>query len=1090
MNKVIRYYVVGILILFCVFIGSGVYIFRQMPEYKNYINENGICYTAKVDGKRFLIYDEKKQWKEIFLTGVNIGVAKPGHFPGEVSITEQEYSQWFQMIADMNCSVIRVYIPQTPEFYQALYRYNQVADQALYLVQGVYINEQKLEADKNILEETSEVKQEFFQDIKDSVDMIHGNATIEKQVGKAYGTYTSDVSKYVIGWILGIEFSAEDVAKTNEVNRRRAEYEGEYVYTKGASPFESFLAQAMDVAIKYETDGYHMQRPVAICNWVTTDPLEHPNEPDKKTEDAEVIDVEHILAKETFEPGFFASYHVYPYYPESMMYDTKYQVEGSSTYREYLKELNDYHSIPVLISEFGIPTSRGITHIDADRGFNQGNMSERQQGEALSTMIEDIYSSGCMGGFVFSWQDEWFKRSWNTMDYDDPSRRPFWHDLQTSEQNFGLITFESLDRVNIDGLTTEWEEKDLVAQTDTEKLYAKYDFSYIYLLAKVADFENMRYIIPIDTITNQGNQGYLNQSFSKSADFIIVLSGSNNSKMLVDPYYNPNFKQYGELFYSKEDMAYYNVKDSNQFIPITQVLNRELYLPETKQVIPFEEFDTGKLTYGITDPEHEEYNSLADFYVRDNQVEIRIPWLLLNVADPSSKKIISNLQENETITFQDVEGIYLGIGNQKAEQTIDMNYFTWEEWSQTQYVTRAKKSYYMLQESFATYRNGIADDNKYLQGFKQARIYYVSIIDKVMHLPILVYVCILFGSIMLYLICYLFIMNAQNKLRDKKRWIEQEKVLSYIKGLVDTSDKINKKYLRSIDGLSMLDRLVDDLNEQEKQKVHRLFEQMGYKKYINKNITSSKPDTAIQIIRLLGAINYGEYAKEIVACMYKNSNNVDVQYNGLLALARMNCSDAFISICLDDNYKKIITYRCLSEIAQIFQENKKELCIRFLTASDFYIQRIAIQLIGKYQYMDFEDQLIEFLNHKNMNVRCDTIRTLGELGSKKSVNYLIEMIGTQAWQEKNIIYCTLAKIGLEDYQHVIKNGLYSPEWWVRYNAANLLVASFELSEIYQEVMQGTDQFAKEALQFAVAKRELQRGVRNDKTFFADIYKIL
>ena len=90
----------------------------------------------------------------------------------------------------------------------------------------------------------------------------------------------------------------------------------------------------------------------------------------------------------------------------------------------------------------------------------------------------------------------------------------------------------------------------------------------------------------------------------------------------------------------------------------------------------------------------------------------------------------------------------------------------------------------------------------------------------------------------------------------------------------------------------------------------------------------------------------------------------------------------------------------------------------------------------------------------------------------------------------NVIYCTLAKIGLEEHQHIIKNGLYSPEWWVRYNTANLLVASSNLSELYQEVMEGTDQYAKEVLQFITAKKELQRGFGNDNRFLADTHKIL
>ena len=40
---------------------------------------------------------------------------------------------------------------------------------------------------------------------------------------------------------------------------------------------------------------------------------------------------------------------------------------------------------------------------------------------------------------VFAWVDEWFKRTWNTMEHQEPARRQLWHDPLTNEQWFGLI---------------------------------------------------------------------------------------------------------------------------------------------------------------------------------------------------------------------------------------------------------------------------------------------------------------------------------------------------------------------------------------------------------------------------------------------------------------------------------------------------------------------------------------------------------------------------------------------------------------------------------------------------------------------------
>ncbi|MRH43354.1 hypothetical protein GH741_11760 [Aquibacillus halophilus] len=52
------------------------------------------------------------------IKGVNIGMAKPGHFPGEVAITEEEYYRWFKLIGEMNANTIRVYTIHPPGFYR------------------------------------------------------------------------------------------------------------------------------------------------------------------------------------------------------------------------------------------------------------------------------------------------------------------------------------------------------------------------------------------------------------------------------------------------------------------------------------------------------------------------------------------------------------------------------------------------------------------------------------------------------------------------------------------------------------------------------------------------------------------------------------------------------------------------------------------------------------------------------------------------------------------------------------------------------------------------------------------------------------
>ncbi len=57
---------------------------------------------------------------------------------------------------------------------------------------------------------------DFKKEMKDAVDVIHGQANLPQRAGHASGSYKADVSPYVIGWILGIEWDPTTVDSTNK----------------------------------------------------------------------------------------------------------------------------------------------------------------------------------------------------------------------------------------------------------------------------------------------------------------------------------------------------------------------------------------------------------------------------------------------------------------------------------------------------------------------------------------------------------------------------------------------------------------------------------------------------------------------------------------------------------------------------------------------------------------------------------------------------------------------------------------------------------------------------------------------------------
>lgn len=676
-------------------------------------NQTGISCRFKAEGDYFYIY-ESGDWKQMFMRGVNIGATEPGLFPGDLTISYDTYYRWFGYISEMNCNCIRIYTLMPPQFYQALGDFNKKAKNKLYLYQGIWVNEEDIERLSDTYAENEKILNDFMTDAVNLVNVIHGKAKIAETAGEAYGTYNTDVSPWLVGWIIGIEWDPNFVINTNNQHPDKKDYDGEYLYTQTASPFEAFLCRVGDALIKHEAKTYKFQVPLAFSNWITTDPLTHPNEP-HFDEDKTTVNTENVKCR-NFGPGMFASYHIYPYYPDSLNYQEDYleYTDDSgkvNTYEAYLEDLKLAHTVPIIVAEFGIPTSRGMGH-ESVMGYNQGMVDETAQGAMLIDMLGSIENAKYAGGIVFTWQDEWFKRTWNNVMFDIADRRPYWSNIQTTEQCFGLLAFdpgkESM-AAYVDGDVSEWRNTKPTVTTAQGKLYIKSDERYLYIMLDAGnyDFEKDTLLIPINTIADQGNlkAAQYNAEFDTAADFLIYINGKDNSHIYVDRYYdafNYYFLESKKLSDIKaEENA--GVKNSGMFDIMRLCYGYNLTVKGTNQVVPDKAYETGKLRYGNGNPKAQEYKSLSDFYFKNGKLEIRIPWQLLNVMDPSGKQQISDFRKTQVISPQAYQSFDFGFAYRTGTESLKITLggsYEYNGWNTPTWHERLKPAYYELQNYF------------------------------------------------------------------------------------------------------------------------------------------------------------------------------------------------------------------------------------------------------------------------------------------------------------------------------------------------------------------------------------------------------
>ncbi|CEN80744.1 hypothetical protein [Paraclostridium sordellii] len=664
-------------------------------------------YFTKTKGKDIYIVKNDK-WEKLEIVGVGLDSTKPGAFPSENLVNEEDYLRWIKDIYDMGANCIKVSNLMGANFYKALDKFNKDKKNPIYLMQGIYFDEKLLKNGKD--PQGSKASSAFKDNIKLVIDSVHGNP-YNKEKPDILQVYKTDISKYVIGYSLGIQFAKHDLIYTEIMNNKKP-YDGKYMYTdKNSSSFESYLAKMGDYAVDYEFSTYKKQSLISFIGTSAhhiASSVENPNKKnilsskDTNEEFKNFIDVEDIKAKRGLKTGIVASYNIYPSYTELKEYD--------GNIGRYFEDINKHYSIPVIIGEIGVPSSRSGG--DFNENIDKGYITEQEQGKALVDIYKAVKKSKLAGCFIFEFQDSWYSSSWNTKDNKILDRSAYWSDAQTYSQSFGLMTFEP-GRLKVtpypDDRLDEWSEKNVISKDKDYSLSMQSDEKYLYFMIKSSDKTSLKkddIYIDLDTTPKSGSKKSTQYGlqFDNPVDFIIKINDQGNSMVMAQEYYNGfDFYENKSLYEKRPDLIKHT-PDMDYFSPIYIETRPKMFIKsqgETKEKVTYE---TGKLTKGNSNPKSKDFNSAADYYMGNDYVEVRIPWALLNFMDPSTKQIADDFYENFKTKPMKINDINVGVTikeNEKVITRIKSTPYKLNGWQVPKYHERLKKSYYILKEELS-----------------------------------------------------------------------------------------------------------------------------------------------------------------------------------------------------------------------------------------------------------------------------------------------------------------------------------------------------------------------------------------------------
>ncbi len=610
-----------------------------------------------------------EQYQPFVLKGVNLGVALPGTQPSQMAATRKDYIRWITMIREAGFNNIRVYTLHFPDFYEVLDSINRAnPHHPLHIFQGVWLEESPQGYQHDLYQLTN-----LFEDnITEVLDCIHGNRQIAPRPGTAYGSYSTDASAWVMGYIIGREVHASEVIHTNEQHSGVSHYQGEAISLEEGTPVEAWVAERLDYLVRYERTNYHTERPVSFSSWPTLDPITHPDS-DEDTAQFDITGFDYSKAP----AGLFATYHAYPYYPDFISQSPSYQSYsdylGPNAYLGYLSDLKSHYAdMPLVIGEFGTASSWGIAHF-AQNGIYHGGMDELDQGLAYMRMMENVLAAGCAGGMMFSWIDEWFKRTWITDPIDfDPSRRILWHNITAAEQNFGLIGFQKPDP----GFYALHENYCDTCLIHTLSVKADYTFFHVKLGLQYPLEHQDTIWVALDTYDASLGESVLPQgdTTGNRAEFAIRLTPYS-----AELYVTQAYDLYGN---------WHGISEPEQLFRSIPTDGAPWKMVRWKTNAPeLEVHYIGQLQVRRKElPE----SSLDGVIIDDHEVHIRLPWSLIHFHDPSQHRVVHDDRQQPGTQDTLSDGI-LPMVFYRNFSVIPESRFAWEPWNHVLDVEEKEK---------------------------------------------------------------------------------------------------------------------------------------------------------------------------------------------------------------------------------------------------------------------------------------------------------------------------------------------------------------------------------------------------------------
>lgn len=242
---------------------------------------------------------------------------------------------------------------------------------------------------------------------------------------------------------------------------------------------------------------------------------------------------------------------------------------------------------------------------------------------------------------------------------------------------------------------------------DLESLRVDSDEGHLYLFIETAatagiepEWETTSFVIGIDTYDAERGARFfpsLDHRIGSGVEFMIRIDSDRDGEVLVVQGYDP---------YDGENPIVSPRDERPDFVPMNLVTNRTRFTRAGRQ-IPEISVARGKLR--ASSEETPESGPRADFAVGAEGIEIRLPWALLHVSDPSSRRVLHSEEPGrEEIGSAMTHGFRIYVVSVDDEDEVadaiprsgrQAPLYRWETWETASYEMIPKKGLPLIEEA-------------------------------------------------------------------------------------------------------------------------------------------------------------------------------------------------------------------------------------------------------------------------------------------------------------------------------------------------------------------------------------------------------